>query len=495
MKKLILIIMGALCLVSCRKFLEEYSQTDVTPKSTRDFGEILTSDGYPGTRTVLQPWMVFLDDDVECYNGPTATIASINNASAVFQWQPDFVARTAAAGNDLSFNTWKNYYQLLLGANVVLQYLDNSIGAQQDKDQLKGEAYTLRAFYHFMLVNIYAKPYNDSTTTPDKSPGIPIRTSAGLSDGYLSRNTVKEVYAQIVNDLDSAIYLLDIGKKDQGNIRISHVAAHLLASRVYLYMENWEKTIEHADKVLQYHPQLMDLNNWGGIPDYDANPMVGQFNIETIWCYGQPQEHITEPYRIEYEISHDLANTFEESDQRAFIGFSPNPEFLKPYIPADISQMKYGSVTESKKMILPNSWRSAEAYLNRAEAYIQLYKTKGDANAATQALQNLNRLRAARIDRAAFTAWTLQPADQLLQLCRAERRRELFLEETHRWFDLRRYGMPSITHVFRADQIKVQTYRLPAKDPLYVIPIPDEVITRNPVLQQNLLFSGTRVPE
>lgn len=495
MKQLILIIMGVLCLTSCKKFLEEYSQSDVIPKNTRDFGEILYTNGYPGINTRLQPWMVFLDDDMQCFNGEAIKDPTIvTSVSAIFQWQPDFITRTTVTGVDLNLNTWNTYYQLLLGANVALQYLDKASGPQAEKDQFKGEAYTLRAFYHFMLVNIYARPYNDSTTTPDKSPGVPIRTTANLSDGYLPRNTVKEVYTQIVNDLDSAIILLDKQKKTGAINRVSHVAARLLASRVHLFMENWDKCIEHADQVLLYHPQLMDLNTWGGVPDPDNKPLVGMRNTEAIWVYGDPEEQSPSGYSRAYDLSLDLVNTFETNDLRTQIAMSFNPPFMKEFLAVDYSHLK-NTGGGLKGADFGTSWRSAEAYLNRAEAYIQKYRTKGDAGAATKALNSLNTLRAGRIDKGSFTPWQIKPADILLQQCRAERRRELFREETFRWFDLRRYGMPSIKHIYTPDLTTTHIYRLKARDPQYIIPIPEEVIGRNPALVQNPLYTGLRPHE
>ncbi|MGF6849803.1 hypothetical protein QFZ51_005038 [Chitinophaga sp. W3I9] len=496
MKKSLLVIIGALCLVSCKKFLQEYSPTDVIPKSTHDFGEILYYDGYPTASTLLQPWMVFLDDDTQGYTGPLMAHSNAPLLPApIFQWQPDMEPATAAAGNAINFNTWSTYYKLLLGVNVALQYMDNSTGLQADKDQFKGEAYTLRAFYHFMLVNIYAKPYNDSLTTPDKSPGVPIRKTADLSDAFLSRNTVKEVYNQIVSDLDSGIYLLDKYKANREYYRVSHVAAHLLASRVFLYMEDWDKAISHADEVLRYHPQLMDLNTWGGMPDTENKMLIGPSNIESIWNYGQGEEQLPNTYSEAYDISYDLVNCFEENDLRRQTGFYINPEFMKEFLTPDFSQMKNVPSVSGHSAELTNSWRSSEAYLNRAEAYIQKYRKTGDGNAAAQALVSLNTLRANRIDRASFTPWIVKPGDVLLQMCRTERRRELYREEAHRWFDLRRYGMPSIKHIFTPNQVTVQVFRLPARDPQYIMPIPTDVLSRNPALTQNPLFAGKRLPE
>jgi hypothetical protein len=381
-----------------------------------------------------------------------------------------------------------------LGVNVVLQHIDEAVGPDADKYRIKGEAYALRAYYHFMLVNFYAAPYNDSTTTPEKSAGIPLRTNGDLSDDYLTRNTVKEVYTKIENDLDSAIQLLSYNKTIATKTRMNYLAAHLLASRVYLYEEKWDKVIMHTEAVLENQSQLMDLNTWGGFPDMDNKPVVGPGNVEAIFSYGSPAEKTVSGYSIAYDLSHDLVNTFEDGDLRALTGFYVNPPALKFLIAPDFSQQKF-QLNNSSTYVNAPSWRTSEAYLNRAEAYLQLYKTTGDAAAATEALNNLNTLRSYRFDPGQFAPWTMQPASSLLQLCREERRRELYCEEMHRWFDLRRYGMPSIKHIYRPAESVVEVYTLKAHDKQYVMPLPADVLQRNPQLIQSPQMSGTRIPD
>lgn len=502
MKKILVIAIAGLSLMSCKKFLEERSQSDVIPKTTKDFGEILYSNGYPGSSALMQPFLVMMDDDIQCYNGPAIADQQITitaNAGA-FQWQPNFVDVCNRAGSPdaKNFNAWGNYYQLILGANVALQYLDNSIGTTTEKNRYKGEAYTLRAFYHFMLVNLYAKPYNDSSTTPDKSIGIPLKLDANLSEVLPTQNTVKEVYTQVISDLDSAIYFLSMDKSDQKLYRISHVAAHLLASRVYLYMEQWDKAIEHADYVINYHPQLMELNTWGD-PDPVEKPIVGIGNVETIWYYGSVSEHTVTGTASSYDVSADLVKKFDTNDLRNGIFFYTTPDWLKQYVTPDYLQQKNiaNTIPDSHGQVnMGSSWRSAEAYLNRAEAYAQRYKTKGDANAGQEALNSLNALRAKRIDKGSFVNWTMRPADELLQMCRDERRRELFAEGTHRWMDLRRYGMPAITHYYMpAVGSGAQVFVLPKRDPQYVLPIPNEVLLRNANLIQNPQLGNLRQPQ
>ena len=74
---------------------------------------------------------------------------------------------------------------------------------------------------------------------------------------------------------------------------------------------------------------------------------------------------------------------------------------------------------------------------------------------------------------------------QLLDEVRKERRLELCYDEV-RWFDLRRYGMPSISHKYKARKSAAWvTYTLSAKDPLYTLPIPNADIQQNSKLEQN----------
>ena len=74
--------------------------------------------------------------------------------------------------------------------------------------------------------------------------------------------------------------------------------------------------------------------------------------------------------------------------------------------------------------------------------------------------------------------------NELLEFYKEERRRELCFEE-HRWFDLRRYGMPKLTHVVTISEGQPVEYTLPEKDPRYVLPIAREVLDKNPALRQN----------
>ena len=108
--------------------------------------------------------------------------------------------------------------------------------------------------------------------------------------------------------------------------------------------------------------------------------------------------------------------------------------------------------------------RVAEAYLNRAEANIRLFLDGGGDELRVAALADLNYLRSHRF---------ISPYE------------DVDIAYGNEWFDLRRYGMPKLTHVVTISEGQPVEYTLPEKDPSYVLPIAREVLDKNPALRQN----------
>ena len=60
---------------------------------------------------------------------------------------------------------------------------------------------SLRAYYYFLLVNLYAMPYNCAGTTPESLLGVPLVIKPEIRDEGIARNTVAEVNTQICKDI------------------------------------------------------------------------------------------------------------------------------------------------------------------------------------------------------------------------------------------------------------------------------------------------------
>ncbi|TCC92539.1 RagB/SusD family nutrient uptake outer membrane protein [Pedobacter hiemivivus] len=458
---LILLLLSAILPVSsCKKFLEEQSQTDIIPRSASALNEmILGSSG-----SAMDVGIRFLDDDMVHDN----TLVAKGLVYDSYTWQPEIITKSGGSGS----MQWTNLYPKILVSNLVLDYAPKVTGTPAEIENVSGQAYLLRAFNYFQLVNFYAKPYTDKLSNPDQDPGVPLMLASGLSFEGKSRNTVAEVYKQILEDLDKGTELMERSGKNTSLYRINHLAGYLLSSRVQLYMGNWEKVIEAATNVLNRKSDLMNLNTWGGA-DQNNKPIIGTQNQEVVWVYGSPHEAVfptgqqNEAYQ--YTLSNDLLSSYETGDLRASIYIKNKRSMKRPIVGiAKVAQ----------------AFRISEALLNRAEAHAQLNKL-GQTQHGLLALNDLNTLRKKRFTTDSYHDLVSTDADDLLQKCYEEKRREFFGEECHRWFDLRRHGMPSITHFYRESNTLTLKYVLEDHDPAYVLQIPKGVLEKNTKLIPN----------
>ena len=128
------------------------------------------------------------------------------------------------------------------------------------------------------------------------------------------------------------------------------------------------------------------------------------------------------------------------------------------------------------------AWRSPEVYLNMAEAYARR------DGVCQEAIDLLNELRIKKMTQESYVAKTIGDFDsveELVDFIWEERRRELCFEEAMRFWDLRRQGMPEITHmVYRTDGTS-QSYVLEAGSPNYLLQIPAAETDYNSAIKNN----------
>ena len=214
-----------------------------------------------------------------------------------------------------------------------------------------------------------------------------------------------------------------------------------------------------------------------------------------------------------FKWGYDYANTTSSiSGQKMHAYFQASQSLLSSYLDWDLRLMHYivqapdgqggempmafGKVNIGTTYYLPltatgtfgRCLRLSEAYLNYAEAMAMLGGSGDD-----EATAALNTLLEKRFDPEDFEEVEFESNSDLVQFVREERRRELCYEG-HRWFDLRRWGMPAITHTWHDNESQSSDYTLQEGDLLYTIPIPDEALQSNNSLEQNEL-PGKRLPQ
>lgn len=522
--KIIALCLCSIALCSCEDFLDPSSTSEFVPKDANSLNELLLGEAYP--RNDIDGMNIFLnllDDDITAmpYQTPQDGFDA-NRFLAAYTWQPDMFKMMEEAGYS-NTNMYEQYYELILGANAVIDYIDQVNDEKQNINYVLAQAYALRGFLYFKLVNIFGQPINSQ---PD-ALGVPLKLNSGVenTENALARRTVKDVYAQVINDLKEAERLyetLPADKQFAKDYRTSLPMVQLLLSRVHLYQENWSDAASYAHKVMtNSNFKLLDLNvvetlTEEGYPFYKTYHAYSE-SSEVIWVYGSvsdmgswvmsyagtsnPKDN-NRVMHAYFKASDDLMETYEDTDlrkERYIIKKAVRDERgIDIWTPMAIGKLSV-NIPQDNGVSLNNfykpisgsgvfgrSLRLSEAYLNYAEAKAMMYQMGTDANGATEAQDALDELRVKRYAANDFKSLDITDAEELIQFVRNERRRELCFED-HRWYDLRRWGMKEIKHVWYNDANTKSTFTLTQGDKGYTIPIPDEAMDLNAALKQNEL--------
>lgn len=478
---------GGGLLSSCSDFLKQEDKDKVIPRTIEQFEAMLHEEGFAEVSWFYSS--EFMTDDVE-ENTNIITDAK-NYYKGMYTWQKDIERTGDGSFNDSNNAMWGKLYNDIIVANYIIERIDDIVDADEASDRktyLNAEAYFLRARAYLELVNIYAQPYD--ATTAATTPGIPLREGTGITNNY-TRNSVAEVYAQIENDLNEALRLFDMTKEQKSLWHPNKKAALLLLSRVYLYKGEWQKVIDTTSKLIDLCPQgLYALNrDISSVVIRTANPEVlhtwGVIGGTLVDNAGEGVlSDIPKIYRVEgtmstaaYGVSDELLSMYTENDMRPVMYFKPSEgkSVTAKWHPQYTSLGGY-------------SYRLAEAYLSRAEAYAAM----GDA---APALADMKTLLSKRIDGDCSTILPDGADAMTMRRFVLDQRRMELCFENHRWYDLRRsqsWYPKDISHKFSYSTstsgyfgtvTETATYTLRSASPNYTFELPLAETTINPTIE------------
>jgi tetratricopeptide (TPR) repeat protein len=351
--------------------------------------------------------------------------------------------KTMTATNLDAQEVWINGYNTINITNNVLSALE--VVKEEDRSVVEGEAKFLRAYAYFELVRTYAQPYEAGGNNSQSGVPIVLEPTREISERQnVARNTVAEVYQQVIADLTSAEGLLP----DENEWRASKGAAAGLLARVYLQMGDYAKARDAADRVIGLGVNSL-MNNYADLFNRDDN------SPEDIFATQVSNQDGTNSMNTFFSIP-DFGG--RDGDIEIL------PEHLALYDPADT---RLALFFEGNGAWRSGKWnnqygniglmRLAEMYLIRAESNARL----GTSVGAT-ALDDYNVIHT----RAGLPAAGSVTVDDIL----LERRLEL-AHEGFKIHDLKR--------------LKLNAGPFPYNDPKLVFPIPLREMEANPKLEQN----------
>ena len=380
-----------------------------------------------------------------------------------------------SSGDDI--DTWGDAYVTIFRANALIQAAEN-FEDSPIKNRFVGQALALRALSHFNLLCWYGQSYDRNSN----DLGVPIKTNTEVD--YPARNTVKEVYDQIFEDLNAAKTAL--GNVDSEIQKDSHYfidqrAVNALLARISLYGKDWQGAVNYATEVINSGIKLASGSSYLDMWQKDTR---GE-NIFSVSFASRDDGRIGNSLldtSIPGAPSSDFTMTFsaaqlydEASDIRfqAFVMPNPlNPPGVNPNNDDRFFVSKYAGRDGVPGLNDAKVLRLSEMYLTRAEANANL----GNDNAAMADLNELRKNRLSNYQTESLVGSELKDAIQ------EERRKEL-IAEGHRWFDLRRNNLG----IERGADCRGLTFNcsLIAGNFKFVYPIPQEEIFANTNIIQN----------
>jgi hypothetical protein len=355
--------------------------------------------------------------------------------------------------NTVISDWWSQAYNLIYSANDIIKGVENSNAlTTEDKSHFKGQALFVRGYIHSLLVNLYGDiPY--------------ITTTDYLENNSVSRLSIEEVNENIIEDLVNAVDLLgNLSYESEEKVLPGQTAAKALLARIYLYNEDWELAELTATQLINAYNLEPNLND-----------VFLKESSETIWQFkpGISPRNTQEANQFviqfipgqNYALTDTFLNAFEAGDQR-LTHWTDNISNTNNTITLYFAHKYKALFSENASLEYSIIFRLAEQYLIRAEARAHMSDVLG-------AQQDLNTIR----NRAGLNNTTAITVNDLLDSILHERRVELFTEQGHRWFDLKRTNNASaVLSVVKPNWQETDI----------LLPIPETELEMNPnLLPQN----------
>lgn len=437
-KYILLTVISSFYLVSCE------SELDIEPQQSVSEG-VATSNANNVESLLLG---AYSNARAGTYDGSLANMSVLFGNTNQVDWNGTFTTlrdiyqKAIVNNNGTVTSLYGNTYTVAGAVNTVLANLDK-FNDEDRKKRVEGEAKFIRGILFFDMVRLFGQQYDASGTNTQL--GIPIVLDPPNIARSVPRNTVEEVYAQVISDLTDAYNLLP----DTNDVRADKYAAASVLARVYLQQGNFEQARQFANDVLENSGHSL-------MPDYNAVFDTDDNTNETIFSW-----IITEQEGANRQVTHfatealggrggDISITQDYLDL-----FDSNADQRKAYVYTD------SGLTLSSKFVRQyantQQIRLAEMHLIRVECNFRLGTSIG-----LDPLVEINTLRA----RSSAPALGVLTLDLILN----ERELELGFE-----------GF--LLHDYKRTQRNIGG--LPYNDNKLIFPIPQSAIDRNPLLNQN----------
>lgn len=507
---LLSIVTLGLLMSSCNDFLDKQPDNRAEISTPEQIRQLLVSGYSDGNYAVLAELSSdnFIDNNSPDSKGVFYNLNSRERMDdEIFAWEQ----AASSDEQDSPSAVWSGCYKAIAVANHALKAIANleAEGRGSEVRAQKAEALLIRAYNHFVLVNVFAMPYRNAQLS-ESDPGIPYATEpeAKVMVDY-ERVSVAQVYKNIQTDLEAGLSFINDSLYEVPKYHFNKRAANAFAARFYLYTRQYENVVKCATVALGDVPSQKMRTLWNS--DYSTFDAFsyGWVNAssENNFMLVQTQSWMNRLFGTRYGCNRDAATATIYGLGPTWSGYSYAPcysghLFLRGKQEYGLFFPKTGEFFEyTDKVagigfghIIRAEFTGEETILCRAEAYIYLNKiSNAIADLRTWDLSRVMNgkpqpLLTEELIRSFYTPgrtpyvnvfnteklspdFVVSPSQKALLDCVLHFRRIETVFDGYRWFDLKRYGI-EIVHKIGTSVSDTLKWC----DPRRAIQLPQEVI-------------------
>ena len=363
---------------------------------------------------------------------------------------------------------YEHLYRSINYMNVMISKLPEASGDADRKKQLIAEARVLRAWYHFLLVGIYAGQYDASTAAG--MGGVPYVDNTNVQE-MKTKLTLAQTYDRILDDCSDEVLADLIQTNVTDPCRFGVDFGYGVRARVLMQMKRYDDAMVYAQKAIAVN---------GYIEDRSVIMNTG------LW---QLTEKADNNYYLIYNDNSNLGD---------YYGLTVSPDvaaLISPDNYINKYQSQGGIAWDMPYPVLPdgalqcqiadirfNVWglRAESMYYLVAECQIR----KGNIGLGIGQIDRVQTFREENYVALAPSATTMTEA-QAMSILQDAKRLE-FIGSFENFFDRKRWNSESAyAKSITRDLGEYGTFTLRPDSPLWIFPFPANAVNYNPSLTQN----------
>lgn len=441
---------------------------DIVPKgqatlSTLDELEYLLNQEYQFTTPFED--LAYICNEACLYYGASTHISSVystpNTLAYAYLFYDESVDRATLATTDSRYNTIYRYINYM---NVILDKIDEVEGDAARKEAIAAEAHIMRAYMHWLAVNIHARQYDESTA--DTEGGIAYVTDTDVSE-QKTKQPLRQVYDNLLEDC-AETYIEALPDEAPSVVRGGKAWGYAVRAKVLMQMKRYADALPMALKALEYNDNIEDRSSiietgsWSLTADAPNNILYVSSNMI------MPFMEVISPESVALFEEGDYVRTYDFMTWMDGESFSGVPGSAMCFA-MGVWCNSFGITVERMHYL------AAECYIRTGE--IQ------------EGLDLIDKVRQRRIDSDHYQPLSASTEAEAMALLQRAKWIEC-IGGYENFFDCKRWNSEeayrrTITKQLPVGGDNVVTCTLTPDSPLWVLPFPSDAVNYNPSLTQN----------